>query len=368
MDLKRLAGRPLNRSGAACCLVLLLGCISLRAENRPKSLRLLGRAPLAEGRSPAMDIRWASDGSVYVARARDGVLELALNGTRLRQAVPDVKTFGRFERFERLAVSPRALAFASAGWYMAWRPRQAEPGGRVVFNRKGIGITEDIDLWGDRLLLLGIAEHGETFAPKGDVAWTGTLSSNLEDLKPVLYDDAGPGAPNFFKCRSHETGAVRFLGDGSFVIVPGFQKGVHLFAANGERVRSWTSEQLGLDTDCSTLTAEEETQLLRDPGAWQRWLNSHHVVDDILPLPQGPGLLVRSLGRDGQPHWELKVLSRERVTTYSVPVVGRRPLDRLHGDVRDGRIVLLLSASGFSVSPDSADYTGEILLAAVPNP
>lgn len=100
----------------------------------------------------------------------------------------------------------------------------------------------------------------------------------------------------------------------------------------------------------------------RAAKSWTRFLNRHHVLDDILPLPQGPGLLVRSWGTEGQAQWTLKVLRPEGIEEYAVPVVGRRPMDRLHGDVRNGKIVLLLSASGAPWSDDRAHYGAEILL------
>jgi hypothetical protein len=90
------------------------------------------------------------------------------------------------------------------------------------------------------------------------------------------------------------------------------------------------------------------------------------VLDDILPLPQGPGLLVRSWGADGRVHWTLKVLQTDGIKTFAVPVVGRRSFDRLQGDVRDGRIVLLLSASGFPTRPAAGDLPAEILLMELP--
>jgi hypothetical protein len=327
---------------------------------------VIGHAALPELRSIASDIRWASDDSVYVAWSRDGVLEIGLDGARRRQPVPNPKTLGRFQYFDQLAVSPQDLAVSSVNWYMAWRPRVAAANGQVTFQRKALAVTHDLDLWNNRMLFLGIPEIPNPFA-SGAIAWLGTLESRVEDLKPVLYDVQGAGAKSFYHCEANQLGAVRFLADGSFVIVPGFQKGAFLFASNGERRRSWTSEQLGLDSDCSDMSDEESNRIQTDWTAWQRWLNAHRVVDDILPLPQGPGLLVRSVGADGRARWELKVLTADRVRTYAVPLLGRRPLDRLHGDFRDGRIVLLLSASGYILSTDPADHQSEILWAEVPN-
>jgi hypothetical protein len=316
----------------------------------------------------ATDIRWASDASVYVSWDRDGVAEVGLDGTWRRALVPNLKALGGIQHYTHLAVSSRSLAVASHNWTLAWRPLQANPRREVLFQRRQIPITNDLDLSGERILLMGVAEREETFAPRGEVAWLGTLATGLKDLKPVLLDVGGPGAPNYFNCRTQSVGAVRFLADGSFVIAPGFQDGIHLYSAGGRQVRSWTNAQIGLDShpDCARMSKKDGERLGTEAG-WGPWLNTHHVLDEILPLPQGPGLLVRSWGADGQAHWTLKVLQPEGVKTYAVPVAGRRPADRLHGDVRNGRIVLLLSASGFPWSWDSANFPAEILLLELPN-
>lgn len=48
-------------------------------------------------------------------------------------------------------------------------------------------------------------------------------------------------------------------------------------------------------------------------------------------------------------------------------MVGRRPADRLRGDVRNGKIVLLLSASGFPWSREADNYPAEVVVAEIPN-
>jgi hypothetical protein len=335
-----------------------------------QELRLLDRISLPQAQSVATDIRWASDSSVYISWDRAGVAEVGLDGVKRRTLVPDLKTLGDIDHYTHLAVSPSTLVVSSQLWTTVWRPLKGNPGGEVIFQRHEIPIVEDIDVSGDRVLLMGLAEHqkgARDIAPKGDVAWVGTLSGKMEDFKPVLYDLGGPGAPNYFHCRHFSMGAVRFLADGSFIVAPGFQDGITLFRAGGQKVRSWTNEQAGIDThpDCPKMTDQEDEQFRTEAG-WQRWLNGHHVLDDILPLPQGPGLLVRFWGTDRQAHWTLKVLEPGGVKTCAVPVVGHRPVDRLHGDVRNGRIVLLLSASGFDWSLDPANMPSEILLLEIP--
>jgi hypothetical protein len=315
----------------------------------------------------AKDIRWAGDDSVYVVRALDGVFEVVLDGTLRKRLMPAVETFGAMQHYDRLAVSDKILAVASRDWSLAWRPRESQPDRTFLLENKPIALTEDMDVHGDHYLLFGIPKDHD-FASDGAIVWIGTLSSGLKDLKPVLFDKGGPGVPHFAPCRARGLGVARFLDDGSFLVVPGFEKGVLLFNADGRQVRSWKSEEIGLDSDCSGLGEQEKKELWKKPEAWQRWFNRHRTVDDVLSLPQGPGLLVRSWEKDGPVRWQLKVLTPARVETYSIPIEGRRPTDRLRGDVRNGRIALLLSASGFTGSAYESDPKGEVVLAEVPNP
>src|SRR5436309_4830955 len=155
-------------SCTACMLVALLGGLGAHAQSQPRALRLLQRASLPKTSSVATDIRWASAVSVYVSWYRDGVAEVGLDGARRRLLVPDLKAFGRFPQYSHLTVSPRSLAIAAQGHALAWRSLKATPGGEILFQRQEIAITEDLDLSGDRILLLGLAklERGaKTLAP-----------------------------------------------------------------------------------------------------------------------------------------------------------------------------------------------------------
>jgi hypothetical protein len=363
------------RHGRSLLLLALLSSFGAGAQASPREVRLLDRIPLPTLHSPATDIRWAGDGSVYVSWDRDGVFEVGLDGVKRRTLVPDLKTLGNGDNhYLHLAVSPTVLAVASHNWGVVWRPLKASPDGKFTVQSQRVPIVNGLDLSGDRVLFMGLAEfkrdkdgNPPEFAPRGDVAWTGALSDRLKDLRPVLYDVEGAGAPNYFKCRTSSVGAVRFLAGGSFVVAPGFQDGIHLYDAGGRQVRTWTNEEVGIDThpDCHTMSYQEQERFRSEAG-WGPWLNSHHVLDAILPLPQGPGLLVRSWGPDGRAHWTLKVLKADGVKTYNVPVVSTRSSDRLRGDVRDGKIVLLL-ASGFNWSWDPANYPAEMLLMKIPN-
>lgn len=359
---------------AGTLVVMALGGASgAGAQESSRALRLLRTVPLPRGHSIATDIRWSAPDSVFVSWESDGVAEVSLDGAKRRELVPGKRMLGLLKHYDHLGISGGKLAVASINWGMAWRPFSGTPGGKVLFQSLDIPITLDFDLLDDRIVLLGLAQHAREsnpprFAPQGEVAWIGTLAGGPKSFRPVLKDAGGAGAPHLEACDSYPIGAARFLPDGSFVVAPGFQSGIHLFDAQGKEIRSWTSEQVGIDghTVCSTMTEAEAADFAKEGEFFERWLNSHRTLDDVLPLPQGPGVLVRSWGADRRAHWTLKVLRPDGVTTYEVPVQGRRPFDRLRGDVRDGRIAFLLSDSAYPYPRSATDLDAEIYLMEFP--
>jgi hypothetical protein len=295
---------------------------------------------------PAMDVRWASDHSVYLAWIKEGVTETALDGkfTRLRTLIADPARWMR--DFEILAVSKQYTVAAARFRTLAFRPTTGRAG-VVAITKIPISIVQDLDLSGDRLLLLGNPQWSES--PSPSIAWLGPVTEHpAQDLKPLpLYDAAGASSPGLVNCSELLLGGVRFLPDGSFLVVPGFQSGAHHFSSGGRLLRTWDTAPLGLDPlDCAHLGDDQHRLFGRSPRARFDFLNQHRVLEEILPLEAGPGLLIRYIA-DGKVHWELKVLQTgARVLTYRVPLTGELPYDRLRGDVWGNRIVLLRAAHG----------------------
>lgn len=355
-----------------CGAVLVAACLPLvpaagRAQSERPALRLLATYTVPGKDSAVTDVRWSGDGSVMVVRREGGVRELELGeGITLgRQPIPDPQKGGR-GGLKSLGVSPQYVATANTAPELLWRPFATQKDRSFRLEIREIGAaTEDIDVAGDRLLLLG-HPFPKLEDNQGVIAWVATLGSDLRDWKPLLRDvNAGKSTDLvFYHCLTQAIGAARFLPDGTIAVVPGSQPGVHLFSREGRPLRTWTSRQVGLNTDCRTLPKALETQMRTDEDARVTWLNGQRVLDDILPLPQGPGLLIRSFGADGRVHWELKVLEQSRIATYEVPLTGQ-PFQRLHGDVRGSRIVLLLrSARTFTRNP--VDHAGQLILAELP--
>lgn len=324
-----------------------LGAISLRAQKpvvsspHPLALRILSDRELPPALWPAVDIRWASDSSIYLALTKSGTAEVSLEplGGKVEKVILGAREPGGFWGSSRLGASADYLAVAGPAFSLTWRKRTDPLRSETAFD----GI-EDIDVGGKHLAVLGARrdEKGH-FAPEGAVAWVGSLDHDLTDLRPILLDQRGVGAPNLNACGNFELGALRFLQDGTLLVIPGFQAGAHLYDAGGRLVRTWDTVALGLDNDCPNLTQEQVDQL-RFPDSRSAWLNQRRTLEDILPLPEGPGLLIRSVVQ-GSPSWTLRVLDRNGSghRTYTVPIPPVSDLSHLRGDVRKDRIVFLLT-------------------------
>jgi hypothetical protein len=369
-------GRTRRALGLAFLAGLTAACVTGQAGTTPaqaqSALHILARYDLPPGNSTPTDVRWASDDSVFVSRADEGVFEIALKDgktAKRRQPLPDRDQLRPFGTFDRVAVSQHDLIASSLGFSIAWRPIQLQTSGRVDIETRVLGTFADIDAQGDRLALLGLPHNDldERFSSNPGVLWVGSLSKGLGDFRALLRDASGsdPFKSSLLRCYPLDTGSVRFLADGSLLAVPGFQPGAYLYDADGHGLHVWTNEDLGIDSGCEGVTQEQNKSFFDSPEVRRAWYDRHRIVDDILPLPQGPGLLVRWAGRDGNPRWILKVLQPQGITLYRVPFSGRTPYERLRGDVRQGKIVFLRTLDSLTASART-ETRGEILVAELP--
>ncbi len=319
------------------------------AHDAIPALHVLQSYEISGQPSTATDVRWASDETVYLARIHDGVTELRLeNGLpQVRQVVPSREALGvgTYRAFSRLAASKDFLAWGQWAGLVAWRPLAPSVDHKVRFDWKAMAFAEDVDLAGDRLLVLGgrtADDAAETFSPDGAVAFLGSAQGdNLQTFKPVLFDPAGPGAPHLLNCGTFDLGGARFLPGGSFFILPGFQTGAHLFDATGRLVHTWNTALLGLDAD-GDCASSAMIIMRNDHEQRMQWLNRHRIVDSVLALPPGPAVLIRSVNA-GKVHWELDLLGSGGIETYAIPAVSRSGRERVRADYRNGKLVLLLT-------------------------
>ncbi len=304
------------------------------------SLKILSDREMPPALRSARDPRWASDDSVYLSMLREGAVEasLDLDHPRINKLIPGMKEpGGTFCYF--LAASPEYLVTSGPLW-VTWRTIAESNRSEEAFDS-----VHDIDVLKDQLLVVAARrdEKGQ-YSPDGAIVWIGSLRKGLSDLKPVVYDAAGPGAKHLNACGAFNMGGVRFLKDGTFLVVPGVQPGIFLYSAQGKLIRTWDSAQVGLDTDCASLTSEQVLRYAAQFVPRVEWLNQRRTLDDILPLPQGPGLIIRSVSK-GQTHWVLKVLKiGGGIDTYRIPLQSQSDMSHLKGDIRGGRIVFVMSA------------------------
>jgi hypothetical protein len=288
----------------------------------------------------AVDIRWASDQTVYLALTSGGVVEAPLvpDQGAVKEMIAGKRTLGGLFLVYHIAASGEYLAAAPPIYLVSWRrldkpTRLEEP----------FEFVQAIDVRDHRLAILGLrSDEQRNFSPDGAIAWVGSLDKKLTDLKPIAFSTTGRGAAAATAVGFLGLGGVRFLADGNILLVPGTQPGVSLLDANGKPLRVWDTAALGIDTDCASLTKEETKRMASNIPARQDWLNHHRTVDSILPLPQGAAILVR-IPDKAAIRWELKLLRRDGSWgTVLIPLRGETANAHLRADVRGNRIALLL--------------------------
>ncbi len=320
--------------------VLLLAAAPV-ARSGTAAIKVLAEYPLHPVLRAAVDVRWGST-SLSIRLRQGGHVRGA---ARLRHpAAPAHRRQsqrGGFWLSSRVAASPRYLVTAAPVFAVRWRALPDGADQETFFDA-----IVDLDLRDDRLLILGaLKDEKERFAPEGAIAWIGSLGRKLEDQKPVHYSAFGAGARPLTHCGPFDMGAARFLPDGSFLIVPP-EPAPFCTILGANRAHLGHPYDRPRHRSCADMSEELQTRLAAVPEPRWAWLNRRRILDDILPLPQGPGLLVRSVS-GGSVRSDLKVLaSNGAIATYAVPVSSPSVLAHLSGDVRGGRLVLLLSAIG----------------------
>jgi len=349
-------------------LVTLAGTPALFAAPAPANLRVVARYPVPGEPTSPVDVRWAGENSVYLVRFEDGVAEvkLAPGLPFVRTLVPSNAVGHMAKFFWHVAASDGILAFAARDMNLGWRPIQASADRKVLFEMRHVGLTAGMDLRGDRLLLLGVGLSDyldDKYDSEGGLAGFGKLTSDLQELKPLRLDSEGRGAPHHSRCGILDAGGARFLQDGSMFIVPAVEPGAFLYDAEGTLLRSWTNADLGVDDLCAGVTKDVSRTFAGSPLKARAWRSSHRVVDAVLPLPQGPAVIVRTM-IGGRPTWQLKVLGSHGILNFSIPVSNAGPNDRLRADARGSSIVILRREQIFSLDDESTP--GELLVMELP--
>lgn len=314
---------------------LALGAPSVMAGT---SLRIVSSVSLPEG-AIARDIRWAGPLEVYVSMGKSGVIKTGTDSTGRTGAVLPGGDRGGFPIAGLLARGDKHLFVASSMGAVGWAPLS---GGKAS-GQRGLLTVVDIDARSDTAAILG-ADSGplQGLARDGAIAWVGSLSKGLSDLRPLMKGRSNPGGKDMARCGVLQTGAIRFMPDGSVVVAPGAEPGIYRYSPSGKLLQSWDTAPLGVVDDCA-IEDEELHLIARDFGERLAWYASRVLIDDILPTADGPAVLLRRVER-GTTKWELVMLpSRGRqMKRVPLPVSVATPGGHVRGDVRGDDIVLLV--------------------------
>ncbi|MDY7092288.1 MAG: hypothetical protein SX243_04865 [Acidobacteriota bacterium] len=288
------------------------------------------------------DIRWASAEEVFLAVPGQGVVRVSFLGDELswEQETTDGHGVDEIVATEHLAASEEYLVSAAKLFSFGWK-RRGEPSLEQVYSL--FESLEDIDVQVDRYAILGLRRGLErVLAPDGMIAWVGRMGTqSFSEPVPVHGSMAGPGALPMSRCMAFGVGAVRFLGDGSLIVVPGAESGAYHYSASGRLLATWDTEALGVGVDCS-FDMEKDLQLARNLAARRSYLNRFRTAEEILVLDGVPNLVVRRVEKAGT-RWELIALEPwGKTSRRPLPVESTSKLAHLRGDVRDGQVVLLI--------------------------
>ena len=194
--------------------------------------------------------------------------------------------------------------------------------------------------------------------------WRADLSKRLSRWD-VLYESEMIAQDARVMDQEAVLGSIRFLRNGGIVAAPNFVPGVLLFSPLGSLERRWTPEDLWGDGNPGRGRAPGEEEAWRKTKfgreELRRILGERRTIDEVLPLPEGPAIVVRE-PRGEEARYRLGVLGPE-VRWYDIPVRNVSPLARLRGDADEqGRIVLVAVERG----PNARVASSEVLVLRLP--
>lgn len=286
----------------------------------------------------ARDVRWAGPSEVYLSTGKQGVVRTRLDASGPFTAVIPGGA-GGFSLSGCVAVGQNHVVVGSPMGAIGWIPIT---GSARKLGQKGLLTVMDVDARADTAAVLG-SDSGplQGLARDGTIAWVGSLSKDLSDMRPLMKGRSKPGGKDMARCSPLETGAIRFMLDGSLVVVPGVEPGVYRYSTGGKLMQTWDTEPIGIVDDCS-LEESELLLLARDFGQRLDWYASRVILDEILPLPGGPALVLRRVEK-GVTKWDLVTLPyRGKSQRVALPVTMPTPRAHVRGDIRGDQLVLLV--------------------------
>lgn len=299
------------------------------------------------------DVRWTKNGLVILSAGRGGLLRNVPVGRAplvggelfLAQGQPGLAAFPL-----HLATDGRYWVTASPSLELAW----TDLGSR--YGRRSVGVVNDVDAFEGRVAYVGCGADGEgRWAADGGMVFLGTLDKNLEDIRPLFQGEQRGNDSPMVRCGMMSVGKVRFLPNGDLVAFAGVAGGLLVFDRDGGLRRLFPASALGIDVGCDIAYGSPLYQnALTDIHLRFVWLNRRLVVDDIVPLSDGIGLIVRN--NRGATSWSLlSIMNDGTIQQESLPIPSGSPFARLQGDIKDGKLLLLkyeaVSLQGNGVDP-----------------
>lgn len=285
----------------------------------------------------AQDARWSGESAALLTAGKNGVFAWDFSAPP-RRIVAGSGSDG-FWFSSRLAASPKHMIVAAPMNSLMWWDRTTN---RKV-SEKSFSILMDADVHGDRVAILG-ADRDEKgrFAPEGAIVWSGTLRNGAVKFDPLILGKAGPGAKSMNQCHYLELGAIRFSRDGRLFVIPGVEPGLFEYDAGGRLLRTWATDDLGIVDRCS-LNEQQWLSMSANPQPRWAWLAARRTVDEMVILPSGPALIVRSVATSKGVAWDLlEFIEKQRPRTTRLPVASKSSLSHLRADVdAKGRLLVL---------------------------
>jgi hypothetical protein len=327
----------------------LLSALSAAAET-PR-LSVVSNTRLTGEAADALDIRWTSDHELLLAAGKKGVFRYDVGSRQTERVVADSRTREGFFFSARLAAS---RGYVVTGSHFAALAYMRNAAGASLSQPVPFDVILDLDVYGDTLAVLGARRDRKgNWAPEGAIVWIGSLMNGLRDLRPLHYSEAGPGAKPLDRCHFLDTGAVRFLRDGTLLVVPAVEQGIYLYDRSGALLHTWDSDTIGFHDRCDLTDDQFATFSLQPTPRWN-WLNRQTILDDVVPLPDGAvGFITRHYG-NGAMHWSL-------VTVKDGKPLSRTPLpftahdqSLVRADIRGKQLAMLIVEYASGKVPDGA--------------
>jgi hypothetical protein len=327
-------------------LCLLLAALTPLATANCFELETVLDAPLPRDLSRAQDVRFVDEDSVLLSAGAAGVRRVSWDGkgrvsvSALRSTVEGCLAVYA----SRLAWAGGALVVSAPFYELAWTGLERDASCGKAHDNGEFNFVADVDTDGSRILLIGARREpgNDLLCPDGAIAWFLDLKSGLRERRPVYA--LAPGAPAMNRCGMFELSVVRFLRDGSFVVVPGVEDGVRLYAKDGSVLHTWSAIEIGFDAECEL--SQREVELYSSDFEFRHlaWINARRIVDDVVPMEGGFGLVIRHVTASG-PSWNLVRVWRDGRWSEPQPLpLGRDedPLAHVRADSLGNRLALLV--------------------------